>query len=94
MENIIFNESKKIRNKFKLYNIGNNKPVKLLDFIDMLEKLKTAKKDFTMQQGDVYKTWADVSKLKEDFDFESKTKIDEGIEKFISWYLKYYKSVK
>jgi UDP-glucuronate 4-epimerase len=79
--------------RYKIYNIGNNNPIRLMDFIEILENTlgKTAKKEyFPMQPGDVYQTFADVSDLECDFDFRPTTSIKEGIEKFVSWYNNYY----
>jgi len=79
--------------KYKIYNIGNNKPVKLMDFISTLEKHlgMEAKKEFLpMQPGDVYQTYADVSDLERDFDFKPSTSIDEGLKKFVEWFKPYY----
>jgi len=78
----------------KLYNIGNNKPVKLMDFIKTLEQClgKTAVIEFyPMQSGDVYQTYADVSELINDFDFKPNTPIQIGLERFVRWYKEYYK---
>ena len=78
---------------YKLYNIGNNKPVKLMDFIETLEKClgREAKKEYLpMQPGDVYQTYADVSDLMRDYDFKPSTSIQEGLEKFVEWYRSYY----
>lgn len=78
---------------FKVYNIGNSKPERLTDFIEILEaKLgKKAIKEFLpMQPGDVYQTYADVSKLEHDFNFKPSTSLDEGLEKFVTWYKHYY----
>ena len=78
---------------YKIYNIGNNEPVKLLDFIKEIEKCsgKEAEKEFLpMQPGDVEKTWADITELKEDFGYNPKTKIPEGIKRFVNWYKDYY----
>ena len=80
-------------NRFKVYNIGNNQPVNLLHFIEVLEeKLGVeAKKEFLpMQQGDVYQTYADVEDLMNDFDFKPSTTIEDGLEKFVAWYKEYY----
>lgn len=82
-------------NRFKVYNIGNNQPVNLLNFIEVLEeKLGVeAKKEFLpMQQGDVYQTYADVEDLMKDFDFKPSTTIEDGLEKFVAWYKEYYSS--
>ena len=78
---------------YKIYNIGNNQPEKLLYFIETLEKIigKEAKKEFLpMQQGDVYQTYADVSDLIRDFDFKPSTSIEEGLQQFVKWYREYY----
>lgn len=79
--------------RYKLYNIGNHKPEKLMDFIEALEKClgRTAVREFLpMQPGDVYRTYADISDLIQDFHFEPKTSIHEGLYKFVEWYLDYY----
>ena len=78
---------------FKVYNIGNNKPVKLMEFIETLEKCLgiEAKKEFLpMQLGDVYQTYADVDDLMQDFGFKPETSIKDGICKFTEWFKKYY----
>lgn len=78
---------------YKLYNIGNHQSKKLMDFIEALEKRlgKTAVKEFLpMQPGDVHRTYADVSELMQDFDFKPDTTIEEGLDKFVEWYLAYY----
>ena len=77
----------------KLYNIGNNKPEKLMYFIEVLERIieKEAKKEFLpMQPGDVYQTYADIGDLARDFGFKPSTGIEEGLEKFVEWYKGYY----
>jgi len=78
---------------YKIYNIGNNNPVDLMDFISEIEKQigKEAKKNFLgMQDGDVAKTQADVTDLGEDLDYKPDTTIQQGIEKFLAWYLNFY----
>lgn len=95
IENILCNPPKKDENgaAYKIYNIGNNKPEKLMDYIAVLEKClgKEAKKEFLpMQPGDVYETYADVSELMKDFDFKPETTIEEGLGKFAEWFLEYY----
>ena len=78
---------------YKIYNIGNNKPEKLMDYISTLEKClgREAKKEFLpMQPGDVYQTYADVSDLIRDFDFKPSTTIEEGLSNFAEWFLPYY----
>jgi UDP-glucuronate 4-epimerase len=78
---------------YRVYNIGNNTPVQLLDFVETLEKhLGTkAKKEFLpMQPGDVQVTYADVDDLTETIGFRPTTSIDEGLGKFVAWYKEYY----
>lgn len=78
---------------YKVYNIGNNTPVKLIDFIEILENAlgeKAEKVFLPMQPGDVYQTYADVTDLMEDFDFKPETNIREGLENFAKWYKEYY----
>ena len=78
---------------YKVYNIGNNKPEKLMDYIAALEKAlgKEAKKEYLpMQPGDVYQTYADVEDLIRDFDFKPATSIQDGLNKFAEWFLPYY----
>ena len=80
--------------KYSLYNIGNSKPVKLIDFIEEIEKQLgiTAQKDmYPMQPGDVNRTWADVSALKKDFGYNPQTPIKTGVSKFIEWFKNYHK---
>ena len=79
---------------FKVYNIGNNSPVKLLDFIKTLENAigKEATKNFMdMQDGDVVSTYADVSELINDFGYKPYTKLSDGISEFVKWYKEFYK---
>lgn len=79
---------------YKIYNIGNNKPVDLLYFIEALEKAlnKKAIKNFMpIQPGDVAETFADVDDLMREVQFKPSTSVEEGIEKFVKWYLEYYK---
>jgi len=78
---------------YKLYNLGNSKPVKLLDFIKEIEKSIGVKANINflpMQPGDVIKTWADITEFKKDFDYKPKTTINIGIPKFINWFKKVY----
>jgi len=82
---------------YKIYNIGNNKPEKLMDYISVLEKClgKEAKKEYLpMQPGDVYQTYADVADLMKDYDFKPETTIEEGLKQFADWFLSYYGYVK
>lgn len=78
---------------YKIYNIGNNKPEKLLDYIEILEKClgKEAKKEYLpMQPGDVPRTYADITELMEDFHFKPSTTIEEGLSRFAEWFKEYY----
>ena len=78
---------------YRIYNIGNNEPVSLMDFIEIIEKAlgKTAEKNMLpMQDGDVQSTYADVSGLIETFDYQPRINLSVGIEKFISWYKVFY----
>ena len=80
---------------WRLYNIGNNNPVDLMDYIEALEKSlgKTAEKEFLpLQPGDVHDTYADVKDLVEQFDYKPSTTIEEGITNFINWYKEYHES--
>lgn len=89
---------------YRVYNIGNNKPENLLEFVDILQQeLITAgvlpsdydfdshKELVAMQPGDVPITYADVSALEEDFGFKPSTTLREGLRKFAQWYKEYYK---
>lgn len=81
--------------QYELYNIGNGKPVKLLEFIKAIEKEtgKTVQKQFLpMQPGDVEKTWAETSALVKDFNYKPNTPIQLGINRFVNWYKDYYSS--
>lgn len=96
IENILCNPPKQDENgaAYKIYNIGNNKPERLMDYISVLEKClgREAKKEYLpMQPGDVYETYADVKDLMEDYDFKPSTSIEEGLSKFAEWFLDYYK---
>ncbi|WKY46946.1 NAD-dependent epimerase [Eubacteriaceae bacterium ES3] len=78
---------------YKIYNIGNNKPIQLMYFITALEKAlgKEGQKIFMeMQPGDVLRTYAEVSDLSRDTGFKPDTTIEEGLKKFVEWYLDYY----
>jgi UDP-glucuronate 4-epimerase len=81
--------------RYKVYNIGNNKPEQIMDYFAALEKALgvTAKKEFLpMQPGDVYQAYADVDDLMRDFDFKPSTPIEVGLQKFVDWYRGYYGS--
>ncbi len=79
---------------YRIYNIGNNSPVGLMEFIEAIEKAlaKEAKKNFLpMQPGDVPVTWADVGDLVKDFQYTPSVSVREGVRKFVDWYLQYYR---
>jgi UDP-glucuronate 4-epimerase len=79
---------------YRLYNIGNNKPVALLDFIDILEEeigTSAQKKMLPMQPGDIQETYADISDIREDVGFNPTTDIRDGLKQFVKWYRAYYK---
>lgn len=78
---------------YRIYNIGNNQPIPLMDFINAIENAlgKKAQKEFhPMQLGDVPTTYANVDALVEDIAFKPQTPIHVGIQRFIDWYCKYY----
>ncbi len=78
---------------YKIYNIGNNSPVRLMSFIEAIEKKlgKIAVKNYMdLQPGDVPATYADVNDLYNTIDFKPSTDIQDGIDKFIDWYMEYY----
>ena len=78
---------------WRIYNIGNNKPVDLMEYISALEKAlgKTAKKNFLpLQPGDVPDTYADVDDLVEHFQYKPSTQVEEGIQHFVNWYRNYF----
>jgi len=78
---------------FKVYNIGNNNPVELLTFIEVLENClgkKTEKNFLPLQAGDVPATYADVDDLVRDVGFQPATPIEEGLRRFVAWYREYY----
>ena len=79
---------------YRIYNIGNNQPVELIRFIEVLEEKlgKKAIKNFLpLQPGDVTETYADISSIENDINFKPRTSIEDGIGKFVEWYKEYYK---
>lgn len=79
---------------YRIFNLGNNSPIMLLDFIQCLENElgKTAKKKMVgMQPGDVLSTYADTKELEEATGYKPKTNIKEGVKEFVKWYKEYYK---
>ena len=78
---------------WRVYNIGNNRPVNLMDYIGALEKAlgKEANKEFLpIQPGDVPDTWANVDDLVEQFDYQPNTSVEQGVENFAAWFKDYY----
>ena len=78
---------------YRIYNIGNNSPVSLMDFIGAIEQAlgKNAVKEYLpLQPGDVPETYADVDDLNQTTDFRPGTSIEEGIKEFVDWYFDYY----
>ena len=78
---------------WRIYNIGNNNPIKLMNYIDILEKIlnKKAKINFLpLQPGDVSDTYADTKILNEKFNYKPSTSVTEGVTNFVSWYKEFY----
>lgn len=78
---------------YKVFNIGNNEPIALMNFIEAIEKAagKEAKKNYMpMQAGDVPATFADIDSLKEEVGFKPETNIEYGMEQFVEWYKGFY----
>lgn len=78
---------------YRIFNIGNNQPVPLMKFIDVLEEKlgkKAIRNLMPIQEGDVPETYADVDDLMREVDFKPSTSIEEGIEKFVNWYAEYH----
>jgi len=79
---------------YRIYNIGNNQPVELLKFIELIEEnlgKKSIKNLLPIQPGDVPETYANIDSLANDINFKPSTSIEEGIKKFFNWYKNYYK---
>ncbi|MGF1541144.1 MAG: NAD-dependent epimerase [Pleurocapsa sp.] len=77
----------------KVYNIGNNQPVNLIDFIQTIEKhlgIEAKKEMLPMQPGDVEETYADIDELIRDTGFKPKTSLEQGLGHFVRWYCSYY----
>jgi len=80
---------------YKVYNIGNNRPVELMTYISLLEKefgVEAKKEMMPMQAGDVPATWADVNDLIADAGYNPSTPVEVGIKKFAEWYKEFYKN--
>ncbi|MBD8184964.1 SDR family NAD(P)-dependent oxidoreductase [Pseudomonas viridiflava] len=79
----------------QLFNIGRGQPVKLLEFVDCLEKalgLKAQRRYLPLQAGDVLQTWADVTALARWIDFQPHVSVDSGVSAFVEWYREHYQS--
>jgi UDP-glucuronate 4-epimerase len=80
---------------YRLYNIGNNRPVELMRYIEVLEQClgrKAEKNMLPLQVGDVPDTWADAEDLVRDVGYRPATPVEEGVAKFVAWYLDYYRN--
>jgi len=91
---VVYGKSNPDKPKARVFNIGNSLPVNLLYFIETLENIigKKAVKEFLpMQAGDVYKTYADVSDLENEYGYRPQTTIEKGLKNFVEWYRQYYK---
>ncbi len=87
------NNKKKSKTRYEIFNIGNNRPVELDYFIQLLENnfgIKAIKKMRPMQMGDVKVTYADTSKLNKWVNYKPNTSIEDGVQKFAKWYKEYY----
>ena len=79
---------------YRLYNIGNNRPVELMRYIEVLEQClgrKSERNLLPLQVGDVPDTWADAEDLVRDVGYRPSTPVEEGVAKFVAWYLEYYR---
>jgi UDP-glucuronate 4-epimerase len=79
---------------YKIYNIGNNDPVKLMDFIEAIENAlgkKIQKNMMPLQAGDVPATYANVDDLVRDLDYKPSTSVQKGIDNFVAWYREFFK---
>jgi UDP-glucuronate 4-epimerase len=78
---------------YKIYNIGNQRPVTLLRYIEVLEQClgrRAQKNLLPMQPGDLPDTWADVDALTRDVGYRPSTDLESGVKQFVEWYLEYY----
>ncbi len=90
--NIIINKKSKFG--AKIFNIGNGKKIKLLKYIQLIEKnlkRKSKKKFLPLQKGDVIKTHSDTKLIKKHYNYQSKTEVSYGVKKFIEWYVSYFR---
>ena len=78
---------------FRIYNIGNNQPVPLLEYVSAIEEAlgrESIREYLPLQAGDVPDTWADVSDLERDMGYRPRTPVREGVARFVNWYRSYY----
>ena len=78
---------------WRIYNIGNNSPVELMDFIEAIEValgIKSVKQLLPIQPGDVSDTYADVDDFVKEFDYKPSMPVNQGVDNFTKWYRKYY----
>lgn len=93
VQRVVLQEATNDTNLYQLYNIGNSKPVQLMEFIQAIEEKtgKIAEKlMLPMQPGDVYQTWADIKSLEDNFDYKPKTSVEQGIDEYVNWFESYY----
>jgi UDP-glucuronate 4-epimerase len=78
---------------FRIYNLGKSNPVKLIDYIGAIELAtgRIAKKELLAAQlGDVLETFADITEVTEQFDYQPRTGVRDGVQQFVAWYREYY----
>jgi UDP-glucuronate 4-epimerase len=83
------------RAPYRLYNIGSNRPIELLRYIELLEECLGAKAERVLrplQTGDVANTWADVAELSEAVGYKPQTPVEVGIRNFVNWFREYYRA--
>ena len=94
VDGIIKSSQKKIKNKFEIFNLGNGKKIKLMQYIKIIENKLGIKAKINLkklQTGDVKGTLSNITKAKKELKYNPKIKIEEGIDNYIKWYKKYYK---
>jgi UDP-glucuronate 4-epimerase len=93
VKGIVLLSTVKLEKKYSIFNIGNNNPIQLLNFIKCLETHFERKAKLVMsemQKGDVISTWADVKELKSIIGYAPETNINDGVKLFADWYKLYY----
>lgn len=79
---------------YRVFNLGHNKPVRMVEFVEKLENLLGRKADIKLlpaQQGDMSETWADIGRIKAATGYEPRTTLDTGLARFVEWFREYYK---